>query len=54
MRINLNDITKLDENERPQKPRIKPTKPRVKYEEDVKEKKKDSWIGINKRLENRR
>ena len=54
MKINPNDIHRLDESERPQKPRIKPVKPRVKYEEDVKVKKRDSWIGINKRLENRR
>lgn len=50
MKIRVGDLHKFDDSERPQRPRTQKPKPRIESEEkDIKPKKKDTWIGINKK-----
>jgi|Laugrespbdmm15sn_2_1035079.scaffolds.fasta_scaffold31211_1 hypothetical protein len=55
-RIKIYDIEEYDDNlgnQRSKQPKSKP--PKLQYEDDpLSKKKKDNWIGINKRNENRR
>lgn len=46
-KVRLEDI--LNEGERPQRPRTQKPKPRVTTMEEMKPKKKDTWIGVNKK-----
>jgi len=55
-RIKIYDIEEYDDNlgnQRSKQPKSK--QPKLQYEDDpLSKKKKDNWIGINKRNENRR
>jgi hypothetical protein len=49
MKIKISDLHKFEDSERPQRPRPQKPKPRVTSEEEMKPKKKDTWIGVNKK-----
>lgn len=54
-RIKIYDAEEFDNNEKPHKYKPKKVKTKIQYDGDnLPHKKKDSWIGMNIRNENRR